>query len=115
MTDLTPPNSPERQSVANGYTLTDAERAVIARHEARLVCSWCGEDFEGDPENMGSDCCSCDLVPASHLPGLLKDARREARELDELLAEREDDAPVLGRCSHGVDLDREFCPEGCRV
>jgi hypothetical protein len=22
---------------------------------------------------------------------------------------------VLGRCPHGVDLDREFCPEGCRV
>jgi hypothetical protein len=22
---------------------------------------------------------------------------------------------VLGRCAHGVDLDREFCPEGCRV
>ena len=25
------------------------------------------------------------------------------------------DAPVLGRCVHGVDLDAEFCPEGCRV
>lgn len=24
-------------------------------------------------------------------------------------------APVLGKCSHGVDLDREFCPDGCRV
>lgn len=23
--------------------------------------------------------------------------------------------PVLGYCPHGVDLDREFCPEGCRV
>lgn len=23
--------------------------------------------------------------------------------------------PVLGSCVHGVDLDREFCPEGCRV
>lgn len=22
---------------------------------------------------------------------------------------------VLGRCIHGVDLDREFCPQGCRV
>lgn len=22
---------------------------------------------------------------------------------------------VLGRCPHGVDLDREFCPRGCRV
>jgi hypothetical protein len=25
------------------------------------------------------------------------------------------DAPVLGRCPHGVDLDREFCEKGCRV
>jgi len=23
--------------------------------------------------------------------------------------------PVLGRCPHGVDLDSEFCSEGCRV
>jgi hypothetical protein len=23
--------------------------------------------------------------------------------------------PVLGRCPHGIDLDREFCPQGCRV
>jgi hypothetical protein len=22
---------------------------------------------------------------------------------------------VLGHCEHGVNLDREFCPEGCRV
>jgi hypothetical protein len=22
---------------------------------------------------------------------------------------------VLGKCPHGVDLDREFCPKGCRV
>lgn len=22
---------------------------------------------------------------------------------------------VLGPCVHGVDLDREFCPQGCRV
>jgi hypothetical protein len=26
-----------------------------------------------------------------------------------------DTGPVLGRCPHGVDLDREFCAEGCRV
>lgn len=26
-----------------------------------------------------------------------------------------DPTAVLGRCIHGVDLDKEFCPEGCRV
>jgi hypothetical protein len=26
-----------------------------------------------------------------------------------------DDLTVLGHCPHGVDLDREFCPEGCRI
>jgi hypothetical protein len=25
------------------------------------------------------------------------------------------DDPVLGRCCHGYDLDRGFCPHGCRV
>lgn len=25
------------------------------------------------------------------------------------------DDMVLGCCPHGVNLDREFCPEGCRV
>lgn len=27
----------------------------------------------------------------------------------------QDDYTVLGHCPHGVDLDREFCPKGCRV
>lgn len=47
--------------------------------QQRLVCSWCGEDFE--PGDWAStNCCSCDPVPASALPSLLKDARREAEE-----------------------------------
>ncbi|MDE2098608.1 MAG: hypothetical protein KGL39_15245 [Patescibacteria group bacterium] len=69
------------------YTLTPHEREVIARHERRLVCSWCGEDFEGDPKDSASDCCSCDLVPASHLPSLLREARREAQEAVDALPE----------------------------
>jgi hypothetical protein len=32
--------------------------------------------------------------------------------LDEARMEQE---PVLGKCPHGVDLDRELCPHGCRV
>jgi hypothetical protein len=27
----------------------------------------------------------------------------------------DDGLTVLGHCPHGVDLDREFCPRGCRV
>ena len=71
-------NTPAR---TERYTLTDAERAVIVRHEARLVCSWCGEDFDGDPENAGSDCCMCDLVSASSLPSIIQDARKENADL----------------------------------
>lgn len=26
-----------------------------------------------------------------------------------------DNLIVLGQCQHGVDLDHEFCPEGCKV
>ena len=26
-----------------------------------------------------------------------------------------DPGPVLGYCPHGTNLDREFCPAGCRV
>jgi len=29
--------------------------------------------------------------------------------------EPDDDLTVLGHCPHGVDLDRAFCPQGCRV
>lgn len=37
------------------------------------------------------------------------------RDLEAQLAELEAGAPVLGTCPHGVDLDRAFCSEGCRV
>ena len=33
------------------------------------------------------------------------------KELDEING----NDPVLGYCPHGVNLDREFCPDGCRV
>jgi hypothetical protein len=40
---------------------------------------------------------------------------REAYDRRSILTELEADGPVLGKCGHGVDLDREFCPQGCRV
>lgn len=56
----------------------------------RLVCSWCGGDFDGDPENMGSDCCSCDLVPASSLPSIIQGLRAELEAAEERLGKVED-------------------------
>lgn len=56
-------------------------RQIIQAYESRLVCSWCGEDYEGDPEFSASYCCSCDLVPADGLTAIIQDARRENEEL----------------------------------
>jgi hypothetical protein len=64
---------------------TVSERDALARvaeleaERDRLVCSWCGEDFQ-QGDWASTDCCSCDPVPASSLPSLLKDARKEAQE-----------------------------------
>ena len=35
-----------------------------------------------------------------------------AAELDSII---DDTRAILGKCPHGVDLDRDFCSEGCRV
>lgn len=35
--------------------------------------------------------------------------------LDGCSWETEDGLAVLGCCPHGVNLDRAFCPDGCRV
>ena len=35
--------------------------------------------------------------------------------LRESLNEERDDRSVLGSCPHGIDLDRDFCPHGCRI
>lgn len=40
---------------------------------------------------------------------------RRAEDEADTPTEDRDDLIVLGRCAHGVDLDREFCPHGCRV
>lgn len=47
--------------------------------------------------------------------GLQKEVARLEEEKRDLVEQLEGEGPVLGRCSHGVDLDREFCPKGCRV
>jgi len=33
----------------------------------------------------------------------------------DMLRKREREDAVLGCCPHGIDLDRAFCPHGCRV
>jgi hypothetical protein len=42
---------------------------------------------------------------------------RRAREIAAIIVSDtcEQDLTILGKCAHGVDLDREFCPHGCRV
>lgn len=44
--------------------------------------------------------------------------RRQMPDPDELRKRERENADrlvVLGQCRHGFDLDREFCPHGCRV
>lgn len=70
------------QLLGNAEALETAVSTLLGIAERglhRLVCSWCGDDYErGDWDS--ADCCSCDPVPVSSLPNLLKDARREAKE-----------------------------------
>lgn len=52
-----------------------------------------------------------EAVESAVLAGL-RHARMRCEDLPRASSEPES---VLGRCIHGIDLDREFCPEGCRV
>lgn len=68
-------------------TLLGYQRRIAAELRALTrepwVCSWCGKDYEPGG-GSSTDCCNCDPVPASALPGLLASARAEAeKELDE--------------------------------
>lgn len=61
-----------------------------------------------------------DAAAVGGAPGLYKSVGDEVRALiavlDEVTARvADEDFAVLGHCPHGVDLDREFCPKGCRV
>lgn len=42
---------------------------------------------------------------------LMEELGRQDLEIERLI----DAETVLGYCPHGVNLDRDFCPEGCRV
>ncbi|MDF2751695.1 MAG: hypothetical protein K0S82_77 [Gaiellaceae bacterium] len=55
-------------------------------------------------DTPGSDGCGCTRVMLE-----------QERDWQRTRGEAYDDLVVLGRCPHGVDLDREFCPKGCRV
>jgi hypothetical protein len=43
---------------------------------------------------------------------MMAELGRQDLEIDRLM---DADDAVLGCCPHGVNLDREFCPKGCRV
>jgi hypothetical protein len=54
--------------------------------------------------------CSCGwrtVLAAPSQEVALEQGEQHRSEADSLI--------VLGSCPHGVDLDREFCPHGCRV
>lgn len=73
---------------------------ALVYESQRLVCSWCGNDFEpGDWSSTG--CCNCDPVPASSLPNLLKEARREARETMDEWAKEQDERSDLRSGTRG--------------
>ncbi len=81
-------------------------RAADALHDAAWV-------MEGAPT-------VAPLPPPSTL--VIPQTRRVEGEIRALLAALDaevmyesDDDTVLGYCPHGVNLDRDFCPEGCRV
>lgn len=57
-----------------------AERDAAVAREARPVCSNCGADNDGD--GTASDCCSCDIVPASELQAVAGDARKDADDME---------------------------------
>jgi hypothetical protein len=42
---------------------------------------------------------------------LMEELGRQDLEIERLI----DAETVLGYCPHGVNLDRDFCPKGCRV
>jgi hypothetical protein len=79
-----------------GYEALDrlvGELQRLQDAEEGLVCSWCGDDFE--PGDWSStDCCSCDPIQLSGLPGSLKDARREAEKAVEAAGNAEESLAV---------------------
>ena len=79
-------NRRDAEALARLYAEEDSDRGYLARQLLRYVGCVCGE----------TSARNCPV----HAP------------LDEA---ETTDLVVLGRCIHGVDLDREFCSQGCRV
>ena len=72
-------------------------------------CPACG--LRGPCDDGHRLCLVCE-GRACRLHGRL-DMRGRCRQCDNL--SDDDGHSVLGYCIHGVDLDRAFCPKGCRV
>ncbi len=47
--------------------------------------------------------------------GLAQPASELERNVAAAMGEHLADDTVLGYCPHGINLDRDFCPDGCRV
>lgn len=106
-----------------------------------LICKSCRGRLLGKIEEWGDECRRLRGEPKDHDGDLLErdttrrnipvrshgaiewltqeewDARNPGRQAVVLVDPPENviDLTVLGLCVHGVDLDREFCPHGCRV
>lgn len=107
MTDSTAAGAHEEQSAASVDLRAVLVHAADALHDA----AWIMEGAKTEPPLP---------PPVTFVLPQTKRVEDEVRALISALdaeVERggEDDLTVLGFCPHGVNLDREFCPEGCRV
>lgn len=64
-------------------------------------------EFKGSPRVSTPD----PVAARDDAADLMEELGRQDLEIERLI----DAETVLGYCPHGVNLDRDFCPKGCRV
>lgn len=110
---------PARLEAALGRPLPESRTCRVCgrttHHPMDVAVGWCAacEYFTGDETRA-------DLYAlAANLRG--PESTALFRRLDERIGvvstsqRRGEEYVVLGKCPHGYNLDREFCPQGCRV
>jgi len=84
----------------------DAEQGLVAKLEAVLQDIVSLKEDEGDLETA--------QLMASEALAFVGSGEPVNNDDDAYYMGNRSDS-VLGNCIHGVNLDREFCPQGCRV